>query len=242
MRGGGWLIRPIRYRAVRALLVCNSHDADPGFVGERFRHHGYSFAECHRERPDDWPSLAGIDLVLALGSDWSVYWPHVGESVEAEAELIRAAHHTGIPVFGICYGNQIMAHALGGTVERGRELEIGWYDVVSDIPEVIAPGPWFEWHGDIVTVPGAAIELARTSVGPQAWRLARSFSTQFHPEATESIVRRWIRTGGEQEAIEFGHDPEALVSSMRDHLDDSRPNAERIVDWFLDSVATSECP
>ncbi|MFM7044155.1 MAG: type 1 glutamine amidotransferase [Ilumatobacteraceae bacterium] len=119
---------------MRALLISNFYDADAGFVGQRLRRHGYSFTECHRERRASWPTLEGHDLVVSLGSDWSVYWPHVATEVEAEAELIRSAHGAGIPVFGICYGNQIMAHALGGTVERAREPEIGWYDVVSDMP------------------------------------------------------------------------------------------------------------
>ena len=53
---------------MRALLLANSDDCDAGFSGERFRHHGYSFIECHRDRPGDWPSLEGIDLVMLMGS------------------------------------------------------------------------------------------------------------------------------------------------------------------------------
>ena len=91
-----------------------------------------------------------------------------------------------------------MAHALGGTVERARQPEIGWHEVVSDVPEVIAEGPWMQWHYDVVTVPGHATELARSAVGPQAWQLGRNFCTQFHPEATPgphdagSIISDWV--------------------------------------------------
>ena len=85
----------------------------------------------------------------------------------------RDAHTAhGVPIYGICYGNQIMAHALGGTVERAREPEIGWHQIVSDVPEVISEGPWMQWHYDVVTVPPGAEELARSAVGPQAWRWA----------------------------------------------------------------------
>jgi GMP synthase-like glutamine amidotransferase len=222
---------------MRALLISNFYDADAGFIGQQFRRHGYSFSECHRERRSSWPSLEGHDLVLSLGSDWSVYWPHVASEVAAEADLIRRAHDGGVPVFGICYGNQIMAHALGGTVERAREKEIGWYDIVSDVPEIISPGPWFEWHSDVVTVPGGATELARTSVGPQAWRMGRSFCTQFHPEVSEAIVRRWVEGGGDEEARAFGRDPQQMIDETRRHVADSRPNAERLVDWFVETVA-----
>lgn len=221
---------------MRALLISNYYDAEPGFIGDRFRRHGYSFSECHRERRTSWPSLAGHDLVLSLGSDWSVYWPHVESEVAAEAALIRDAHDQGIPVFGICYGNQIMAHALGGSVERAAQSEIGWYEVDTDIPEVIAPGPWFEWHNDVVRVPAGAHELARTSSGPQAWQMGTSFCTQFHPEVNEAVVRRWVEGGGEAEARAFGRDPLQMIDDTRRNVAVSRPNADRIVDWFVESV------
>jgi GMP synthase-like glutamine amidotransferase len=225
---------------MRALLIANAADADGGFVAERFRHHGYSFTECHREAAGEWPELDGYDLVLPLGSEWSVYWPHVADEVAAESALIRAAHERGVPVFGICYGNQIMAAALGGTVEPAREPEIGWYDIVSDMPEVIPEGPWMQWHSDVVTVPPRADELARSDVGPQAWRLGRSFCTQFHPEATETVIRRWaLSDGGTAELLKRGMDPHELIAQTRRNVADSEPAAHHIVDWFVENVAQS---
>jgi GMP synthase-like glutamine amidotransferase len=84
-------------------------------------------------------------------------------------------------------------------VERGRLPEIGGYDVTTDRPDVIASGPWLQWHYDVVTVPPGAEELARSAVGPQAWRLGRSLAVQFHPEATESMLARWTSGGDELE-------------------------------------------
>ena len=230
--GGG------RYCAgMRALLIANSADADAGFVGDRFRHHGFAFSECHREVPGEWPPLDGIDLVLSLGSEWSVYWPHVAQSVAAEAALISDAQRRGVPQFGICFGNQTMAHALGGTVERGREPEIGWCDVVTDVPEVIAGGPWLQWHYDVITVPPHAEELARSAVGPQAWRLGRSLATQFHPEATETMLVRWTTGAGAEELERIGVSPAEMMAETRANVVDSRARAEGLVDWFLGSVA-----
>lgn len=221
---------------MRALVISNSYDADSGFVGQRLRHHGYQFDECHRERPGEWPALEGHDLVLLLGSDWSVYWEHVADHVQAEAALVQEAHTRGVPIFGICFGNQIMAHALGGAVERARTPEIGWYEVATDEPSVIAPGPWLQWHSDIVRVPPAATELARSGVGPQAWRMGRSFCTQFHPEATESILRRWIEGGGADEYIAFGGDPQQFLDTTRVNVAASRRNSDVLVDWFCETV------
>jgi len=217
---------------VRALLIANRDDGDPGFVGHRFRHHGYAFDECHREDPASWPALDGHDLVLLLGSEWSVYWPQVADSVRAEAALIVDAQRRGVPMLGICYGNQSMAHALGGTVERAREPEIGWFDIVTDDPLHIPEGKWLQWHYDVVTVPPGAEELARSAVGPQAWRIGRSFATQFHPEATEAMLARWTAESGDALAA-VGTTPAELMAATRENVVDSRPRAEDLVDWFV---------
>ena len=167
--------------------------------------------------------------IILSGGPASVY-------AEGAPRLDPALLTAGIPVFGICYGNQIMAHALGGSVERAAQSEIGWYEVDTDVPDVIAPGPWFEWHNDVVRVPAGAHELARTSSGPQAWQMGSSFCTQFHPEVNEAVVRRWVEGGGEAEARAFGRDPLQMIDDTRRNVAISRPNADRIVDWFVESV------
>lgn len=222
---------------MRALLIANATDADAGFVGDRFRHHGYSFTECHRETPGDWPELDGHDLILMLGSEWSVYWPQVADSVAAESALIRTAADRNTPLFGICFGNQVMAHALGGTVERAREPEIGWYDVVTDEPAVVAEGPWMQWHYDVVTVPPGGEEMARTAIGPQAWRRGRAFATQFHPEATETMLARWTSGHGGDELHKLGSSAEKLMDETRANVTVSCEHAEAMVDWYVEHVA-----
>lgn len=223
---------------MRALLIANSLDSDAGFVGERFREHGYSFSENHREHLGDWVGLDDHDLVLMLGSEWSVYWPENGESVAQEADLVRQAHQRGIPTFGVCYGSQMIAHALGGTVERSRQPEIGWFDVTCDIPDAVASGPWMQWHYDCFTPPPGAEELGRSDVGSQIIRIGRTFATQFHPEATETMITRWARSkGGSAELAKYDMSAEVLIETTRQNVVDSQPNASALVDWFLNQVA-----
>jgi GMP synthase-like glutamine amidotransferase len=224
--------------AVRALLIANADDADAGFVGHHLRRRGYAFTDCPRERPDEWPALDGHALVLSLGSEWSVYLPDIAAFVAAEVALVRSAHDGGVPVFAICFGNQVMATALGATVERAQTAEIGWYDVVSDVPEAVAPGPWLQWHSDVITVPPGATELARSVVGPQAWRVGRTLCTQFHPEATETMLNKWTAGGGDELAA-MGTTRDEVMAATRANVRDSRKHAERLVDWFLDHVAPS---
>jgi GMP synthase-like glutamine amidotransferase len=224
---------------MRGLLVCNNYDADAGFIGEAFRAHGYAFSECHREHPSEWPDIAGADLVLMLGSDWSVFWEHLASEVEAEASLVRAAVDSGRPVFGICYGAQMIAQTLGGRVERAPIHELGWYDIDSDVSE-IAAGPWFEWHYDhIAELPPGATEIARSLLATQAFTIGRTLATQFHPEVTNSMAERWTSGSGGEELVKVGVDRGQLLEETRSAVQLSRGNATSLVDWFCEQVATA---
>lgn len=220
---------------VRALLVANSIDADPGFVGERLRHHGFAFDECLRENPGEWPDLAGHDMVLLLGSEWSVYWDRVSREVQAESALIREANRTGVPIFGVCFGSQMISHALGGSVQRATRPEVGWHRVDSAVPEVITPGPWLQWHFDVFTPPPGWEVMATSPSGPQAIRSGRTFATQFHPEANESMLAAW--TAGSDDLVRLGLSADDVMAHTRDHVKTSRPACARLVDWFMDEVA-----
>ena len=60
-----------------------------------------------------------------------------------------------------------------------------------------------QWHSDVVTLPRGAIELARNPFAVQAWRVGRLLCTQFHPEATETMLARWT-AGGADELAAWG--------------------------------------
>jgi GMP synthase-like glutamine amidotransferase len=218
--------------------LANRGDADPGFVGEHLRAAGYDFTRCNRETPGDWPDLDGIGLVLALGSDWSVYWPHISTEVGAESALLAAAHDRGLPVFGICFGAQLLAHTLGGTVARAPEPEIGWFDVDSAVPAVAGGGAWFQWHADRFTVPPAAVRLGSSPRAEQAFRIGRTLALQFHPEVDVSIVTRWC-TDGAGELARNGLDAENILLRTTREVERTRSDAGSLVTWFLEDVAGS---
>jgi GMP synthase-like glutamine amidotransferase len=233
--------RRVPFGGVRGLVVGNGNDFDPGFVGQRFRERGYSFVECFRERPEQWPSLDGIDLVLSLGSEWNVYRRETEALVDAEAALLRETTRREVPLFAICFGAQVLSHALTGEVTRLGEPEIGWceIDALPGHPDAVAVGPWVEWHYDTFTVPEGFRELARTAAGPQLVVGPRVLATQFHPECTETMVAAWLGMGGADQLRALGRDPADFMAETRENTVASRANAHAVVDWFLDDVATS---
>ena len=94
-----------------------------------------------------------------------------------------------------------------------------------------------QWHFDVFSpAPGFDV-LATSPSGPQAVSGGRTFATQFHPEATETIISRWTAGGGGDDLGRMGLTPEGLLAATREHVKSSRPAAERLVDWFLDDIA-----
>jgi GMP synthase-like glutamine amidotransferase len=224
--------------AMRGLVIGNRGDSDTGFVGERLIERGYELTTWTRE-DDTWPATSadGFDLVLVLGSAWSVYWERVSEPVAREAGVLRAAAEAGVPIFGICYGSQMLAHTFGGAVRRASAPEIGWYEIETDVPSDIPAGPWMQWHSDIVELPPGAMELARSPVGPQAWTLPGILALQFHPEVTVGMVTDWSSEGAD-ELTEVGVSRDDLLARTATETVGSRTKAHGIVDWFLAATAT----
>jgi GMP synthase-like glutamine amidotransferase len=215
------------------LVVGNHGDSDPGLVGARLAELGFTFERNEREYPREWKSLAGMDLVLLLGSEWSVYWESNRIEVAAEVDLVRTAITRGVPLFGICYGAQLIAHALGGTVSRSSHPEVGWHAVSSTAhPELLA-NVWLQWHYDVFTVPPSLTAVATNDVGPQAILGKRIFATQFHPEATMEIISRWSSGTGSGELAKLGLDPKQLWEDSAEQLAMTAPTTSRLVDWFL---------
>ena len=116
-----------------------------------------------------------------------------------------------MPVLGICFGAQVLAAALGGTVEPAGQAEIGWVMVDSADPELIPPGPWLEFHHDRCLPP------ARPRCSPAtSWASRRTGSAgprrAVPPEVDGDQFRLWLAAGGRAEIAANGQDPDAMLA------------------------------
>ncbi len=227
---------------MRVLVVANRSDPETGFVGEALAAHGAVFDQVWREDVEPLPPVGAHDLVLSLGSEWSVYWPDHAQAVAREADHLRAAVEAGIPVLGICFGGQMLAHALGAVVEAAPSGgEVGWYTVETDVPALIPPGPYMQWHSDRFSVPESGVELARSPVGPQAFSLGSALAVQFHPETTPDVAARWA-ADGRQQLVSLGMDEGELTRRSQAEAPGARERAATIVDGFLARLNRLEVP
>lgn len=146
---------------------------------------------------------------------------------ERGAAWIRDAVLLGMPLFGVCYGHQLIAYALGGTVgwnPKGREVGCQTISLTSSGLLSLQPEGWpseFPAHlthmQTIISLPPGAVTLARSANdNHQIVRYARNvFSTQFHPEFTPEIARTIIRYR-QNLLIREGEDPQELIRQLTD--------------------------
>jgi GMP synthase (glutamine-hydrolysing) len=138
--------------------------------------------------------VTGSGAMVTERLDWS----------ERTAAWLRDAAQAGHALFGICYGHQLLAHALGGTVDwnpRGREM--------GTVPLSLAPGagrdPLFSGlpatihahttHLQTVLAPPPDAQVLATSARDdcQAFRWGEAtWGVQFHPEFNTGVMRGYI--------------------------------------------------
>jgi len=121
-----------------------------------------------------------------------------------------AIYQAGVPVLGICYGEQAMAHQLGGTVEGGHHREFGRAEVEVTAETPLFDGVWRKgerypvWmsHGDRVTRLPEGFRVVGTSPNAPIAMIAdearKFYATQFHLEVVHTphgaaLLRNFVR-------------------------------------------------
>lgn len=232
---------------MKALVIQHDHVSPTGPLGRRLEHHGFEITEFlvvpkeSFKEPNvkvEFPNTDDFDLVVFLGAPWGA-WDDacIGNWLAPELELCRNLVTANKPVLGICFGGQLMARALGGTVAPGQHPEIGWTYIWSDDQSLVSNGPWFQFHYDRFTVPPGAVEIARNPVAPQAFTINRSLGVQFHPELDSAALKGWLDEGGWPSVAKDNQDGEIMLAQTvaEDQAGEARTYA--LVDAYLSRVA-----
>lgn len=168
------------------------------------------------------PALSDFRAIIITGSAASVT-ERAPWILAAEAELRRAIA-AGSFVFGICFGHQLLAEALGGRVAKnpaGREIGSVPVELRAQDPlfaGVAAPLFANMTHVDaVVELPAGAVVLARSALDPHsALRFGeRTWGVQFHPEMDADVLADYV-AGRRQLMLEEGLDAERIASEIRD--------------------------
>nr|PZN69674.1 MAG: hypothetical protein DIU62_01985 [Pseudomonadota bacterium] len=214
----------------------------------RARGHRIRFVNFHRH-PDAQPNVDRYRGLVVLGGPMNVDEQHRHPHLKTELKAIEAALKQGKPVLGICLGAQLLAHVLGAPVRKHDQHEIGWYDLQTTEAGRTDPvlgvlgerAPVFQWHGRTFDLPSGAVHLARTETCEhQAFRFDRAaYGFQFHLEADEAMIGRWLTIPSYREELEaagLGHDAETIRAATGELIQRMKPLAGTVFNGFLDLV------
>lgn len=161
--------------------------------------------------------ITGSPAMVSARLDWS----------ERTAEWLRQVIQTNVPVLGVCYGHQLLAHALGGrsgpnpagrqigTVEARLTDQSRYDPLLGRLPNTFSAQAS---HSEVVLeLPPGAQRLATSPLDENfAIRFAENvWGVQFHPEFSAPVLSDYIRYRADA-LREEGLDPEHLLSHTAD--------------------------
>jgi len=235
----------------RVLFIEHDSASPGGPVWRQFEKRGYEITRFNVVSKENYhtpnvnvtfPDYKNFDVIVPMGSPWGVWEDErIGNWLLPEIAYFKEVHNAGIPILGICFGGQLMARVLGGSVAPGPRSELGWHVIISDDTNLVDRGPWFQYHWDRWALPPKAKEIARTPVASQAFIQGRTMGLQFHPEVDSEVLSHWFTLN--TSCISKGHeglDHQILLEQAKYEETAACERAAKLVDSFLDKVATAE--
>lgn len=183
------------------------------------------------------PALDTFDGLLLTGSEYGVYdetpW------MEPLRQLLRATKDAGKPIYGICFGHQIMADTFGGKAEKspdGVVMGVQPFEMDGRVENTLV------WHQDQVTEvpPGATVTASAgyCPVGALDYDFPAA-SVQFHPEhRKDHLLEVYARARG-SEGFPSADQMDAAAATLQ--AEDVAPDlmAQEVAAFFKAHAANS---
>ena len=221
-----------------ATVIANPEvGADLGHLGPWLDTNGFEVRRLTRDDVLPLTAADDADLLIVLGSVWTMTRtmdaaddpPQAAAAIAAEVQLVQRRVDQDRPLLGICFGGQLLSHALGGTVTRQERTHIAWESPVTDMPEL--SGPWLLLHQDKFTVPAGVEVLAEADHAPMAFRRGRAWGTQFHPEVDADVLAKMF----DDIAVPLWQSQQC-IADVRQRADDNRRDSHALFDRFWAEV------
>lgn len=196
-----------------SILICKNISTEgPGTIEDFLKVKKIPFTIIDLSKGEEIPDIKAFDTLIMLGGPMSVNEEDIYPYIKKEEDLTREFIDRDKGVLGICLGAQIIAKALGSKVYKGKQKEIGWYDIeltsegIADpLMRRLAVHPhvgdlWrrfkvFHWHGETFDIPEGAVRLAGSELFlNQAFRFGnKTYAFQFHIEVTKEMIYEWLK-------------------------------------------------
>lgn len=227
-------------------IHCLQHVAfeTPGTILEWAALHNHPVSYTHFfEENFSLPDLNDFDGLLIMGGYMNVDEEESFPWLKVEKHFIKQSIDAGKKVLGICLGSQLIAGALGASVYKGKEKEIGFFPIrFSSLAQqnplfnhFPAEYTLFHWHGDTFDLPEGAKLIASTDVcRHQAFMFKDNvLALQFHPEMNIDTIEQMLLHDG-KELEEEGNYIQSVVQIKDQYsvLDQNRKDLFVLLDKF----------
>jgi GMP synthase (glutamine-hydrolysing) len=193
------------------LIIQHAPHEHPAVVKRTLESQGIATLLLHSYLDEKYPSHKDIYGIISLGGPMNANEEKEHPWIKKEVALLRACTLEDQPVAGICLGGQLLARAMGGSVEKNKTYELGWFPIelneqgLSDkITGSAGASPTvYQWHEDTFHLPEDATLLAYSQAcARQAYRIGdKAYGFQFHPEADHQLVNEWLDIDGVEDEI-----------------------------------------
>ena len=196
----------------KLLVLKNIEREGPGLFLKIAKEKGFLPEIYNLSLGEKLPEPKKDDLILIMGGPMSVrdinnekyFW------LREETYFLKRAIENQISIIGVCLGAQLLAHVLGGKIERLKDEsnkenkpELGWSEI-SSIEEksnekisliIKKPLKVLHWHGDRIILPPQAKLLASSNrCREQLFKVGESiYGLQFHVETEGGMTSDWIK-------------------------------------------------
>jgi GMP synthase-like glutamine amidotransferase len=176
------------------------------------------------------------DAVLVFGGQMNVDQEDAHPWLRGEDGFVRSLLEREVPVLGVCLGGQLLAKAAGAHVGPSPEPERGFVravlteDAADDSLFGSLPQEFdvFVMHGYAFRVPEGGVELARSRVCSQAFRLGeRAWGIQFHPEIRVDQIAGWLAASP---SVANG---DQILAELRSRIEEWQAFGARLLRSFL---------
>ncbi|MEM8836726.1 MAG: type 1 glutamine amidotransferase [Pseudomonadota bacterium] len=226
------------------ILVFQHVDVEhPAAFRDFWREAGITWDAVELDEGEPIPDLDPYDLLVVMGGPQDVWQEDLHPwLVPEKAAIKRWVTDLRRPYLGVCLGHQLLAEAVGGTVELGARSEVGPTPARLTLAGredplfegIAADLMTFQWHSaEVTSLPKGAVVLAENDVcAIQALRFGEcAYGLQYHVELTQDTIPEWRAIPAYKaslaEAVGEDNVP-AMVADTEEKLPEFRKVARRL--------------